>query len=122
MRFRSAALHLLPHVASGRRDILPVGQSISMRTHLADHALHERALGDTRAEEDSVDQQENPATLREEDCGAKEAEPERDLKTGNNRHAGVIVVFDEAANAVAESGCLRLLAGWSWRWWLDGGE
>lgn len=116
------ALHGLPALTHRRRHVLPLGNGVAPGADLVQHALYERALADTRAQEDSVDDDQDPAAFLESNSRKKQTEPERDLKASDKRHGGIVVVLDEAANSIRESGALRLLA--CGRWWrgLDGRE
>lgn len=112
----------LPSLLGNWRDILSVGKAITTSSNLLDGSLHESALRDTSAEEDGVKSEDDPAALDEEDGRSQQTEPQSKLKAGNKRHAGVIVLLDETANGVTQTGRCGLLTSWGdWRW-LDGGE
>ena len=122
MRLRRGPLGTLPHPSSRGRDILPLRHRIPALPHLPQHALHKRTLANPRAQEDRVDDDENPASLLEHEGGAEETEPQRDLEAGDDGHAGVVVVFDEAADALAQSAGFGFLALGRRGRWLDGRE
>ena len=122
MRLSRRALGRLPHPPRRGRDILPLRDRIPALAHLAQHALHEGALRDAGAQEDGVDDDEDPGALLEEDGGEEQAEPEGDFQAGDDGHAGVVVVFDEAADALAQGAGFGFLAGGGGRWGLDGRE
>jgi hypothetical protein len=81
---------------------------VGASSKLANGLLDKRALGVASAEESEVDDQQNPATLREGKSRQHQAEQEQDLESGDNTHAGIVVLLDEAANGLSER---VLLAG-----------
>lgn len=106
----------VPRLTGGWRYVLALSKGITTSTELLNHALHERALADTGAQEDGVEDENDPAALSKDDGGSENAEPEGELETGDYGHAGVIVVLDEATNGVCNAGSWGLLACWnSWR-------
>lgn len=98
----------LPALANLRRSALVGDRGIGASGQLANSLLDERALGVAGTEEGQVDDQQNPAALGEGDSGQDEAEEEQDLKSGDDTHAGIVVLLDEAANGLGEG---VLLAG-----------
>jgi len=116
------ALELVPSLAGGGRSVLAVGKAVTASTGLAEHALDESALGDAGAEENSVDDKEDPRATLEDDGRSEDAEPEGQLKRCDKRHAGIIVVLDETSNGLRNAGGGGLLAGGHDRRRLDGGE
>lgn len=101
-------LESLPTLAELRGGALVGDRGVSTGSELANSLLHERALGVAGAEEGKVYDQQDPATLGESDSGQHETEQQGDLKGGNDAHAGIVVLLDEAANGLGELG---LLAG-----------
>ena len=108
-------LRLSPSRADGRRDVLTVRQSVTTGSDMANHALNKCALADAGAQESGVQGENDPAAAGEEDGRTHKAEPQRKLEAGNERHAGVIVVLDEAADGVGHAGSLGFLTRRS-RW------
>ena len=108
------ALDGLPSLTDSWWHVLSVGNSITTSAELVDGTLDKGALVEASAEEDGVDDDEDPSTLLEEDGGAEQTEPQDDLKDGHNSHAEVVVVLDKVTNGVAEGRRGRLLA------WLSG--
>lgn len=92
----------LPTLANLRGSALVGDRGVGASGQLANSLLDERALGVAGTEEGEVDDQQNPATLGEGDRRQDEAEEEQDLKGGNDTHAGIIVLLDEAANGLGE--------------------
>jgi hypothetical protein len=115
-------LELVPSLAGSGGSVLAVGKAVAASTGLAEHALDESALGNAGAEEDSVDNEEDPRALLEDDSRSKDAEPKGQLESCNERHAGIIVVLDEAANGLGDAGGGGLLAGRHDRRRLESGE
>lgn len=102
------ALEGLPALTDLRGSALVRDRGVGASSQLANSLLDERALGVASTEEGQVDDQQNPATLGEGDSGQDEAEEEQDLESGDNTHAGIVVLLDEAANGLGEG---VLLAG-----------
>lgn len=112
-------LDSLPSLADGWWHVLSVGNGVTAGAELVDGTLDKGALVEASAEEDGIDDDEDPSTLLEEKSGAKEAEPEDDLEDGDDGHAEVVVVLDKVTDGVAE-GRRRWLLAWLGRWlWLD---
>lgn len=88
---------------------LGTDQAVDSSLELLELTLHEAALGEARAEEGSVDGDQDPRASLEGDGGEKETAPEEDLKDGYETHGGVIVFLDELANGVG--GCVGLCGG-----------
>lgn len=103
-------LDLLPDASNGRRSALVRQSTIGAGSELSDSALHKGALRVAHSEEDGVDAKENPGAFGEGDSGEDEAEEEENLEDGDERHAAVIVLLDEASNGLGEAGGLRLSA------------
>jgi len=108
------ALDGLPSLTDSWWHVLSVGNGITTGAELVDGTLDKGALVEASAEEDGVDDDEDPGTLLEENGGTEETEPEDDLEDGDNSHAEVVVVLDEVTNGVAKGRRGRLLA------WLGG--
>lgn len=116
------ALELVPGLAGSGGSILAVGKAVTASTCLAEHALDKGALGNASAEEDSVDDKEDPGALLEDDGRSKNAEPQGQLKSSDQRHAGIVVLLDEAADSVGKTGGSRLLSGGGDRRRLESGK
>lgn len=61
------------------------------------------ALREPRAEESSVQSNQDPRAALEEDSSEQQADPEEDLEGGNDGHAGVVVLLDEDADLLSQS-------------------
>lgn len=116
------AFELVPGLAGSGGSVLAVGKAVTAGTGLAQHTLDESALGDAGAEEDSVDDEEDPRATLEDDGRSEDAEPQSQLESRDKRHAGIIVVLDEAANGLGNAGRGGLLAGGHDGRRLDGRE
>ena len=111
------ALDGLPSLANDWWHVLSVGDGVTAGAELVDGALDKGTLVEAGAEEDGVDDDEDPGALLEENGGAEEAEPEHDLEDGDDGHAEVVVVLDKITDGVAEGGrgwLLAWLSGWLW--------
>lgn len=60
-----------------------------------------RALGVARAEECSVENNEDPRPALEKQGSKQDAAPEENLKESDNRHGGVIVLLHKGANPIS---------------------
>ena len=123
------ALEGLPALTNLRRSALVRDGGIGASGHLANGLLDERALGVAGTEERKVNQQENPATLREGDSRQDQANEQGDLEGSDNTHAGIVVLLDEAANGLGERVLLNSRLGRSGGacaggslGWLQGGD
>ena len=94
------ALDTLPNLLSCRRSRLSTNKGIDSCLQLSELALNEAALGESGAEEGSVDSNQDPGPLLEGNGGEKESPPEEDLENSNEAHGGIIVFLDELANRV----------------------
>jgi len=111
-----------PSLASSRWRALVGELHIDACRELADGLLDKAALGNAGAEENGVDEQQDPGAFLEEQRGANDAEPEGNLEHGNEGHGPIIVLFDESANGLGGAGRSRLGAGGGGGWGLDGGQ
>jgi len=93
--------------------VLSVGDGVTTSAELVDGTLDESALVEAGAEEDGVDDDEDPSSLLEKNGGAEKTEPEDNFKNGDNSHAEIVVVLDKVTDSVAESRRRWLLAGLS---------
>lgn len=57
----------LPSLTGSWWNVLALGESVTACAQLLDHALHEGALADACAEEDGVENEDDPAPLDEDD-------------------------------------------------------
>jgi hypothetical protein len=101
-----------------------IGQrGINFRGQVLHALLHKGALSVTGAEESGIQDNEDPCTLLEENCGEEDAEPKGDFEEGDESHGAIIVVFDKFANGVAEAGSLWFgTRGSGGCLWLDRGQ
>lgn len=88
----------VPALASGRWSALVGKLSVDPSSDIVDSLLDEAALGNTGAEEDSVDNKQDPGTLLEEESRSEDAEPKGNLEKRNEGHRSIIVLLDELAN------------------------
>ena len=88
---------------------MAIRQGVSTGAQMLDHALNETALADTGTEESGVQGQDDPAAASEDDGGAQHAEPQGQLEASDERHAGIVVFLDEAADGISHTGRLGLL-------------
>ena len=98
------ALDRLPRVPSHRRRTLIRDQRIPSLYHLPYRSLHKTTLTVPTPQENCIHDQQNPASLCENDGRKEDAEPEEDFERGNEHHAGVVVFFHEFADCVGEGG------------------
>ena len=99
-------LHHLPRLSSRRWCALIGNQRVAPSNHLSNSSLNKAALTVPRPQEDGVDNQEDPASLRENDGREEDPEPEEDFQAGDEHHGGVVVFFHEFANGVDHGGGL----------------
>jgi len=99
-RLLDDVLKRLPSLSGSRGSALVRKLGINAGGELRDGALDESALGNASTEEDGVDDEQDPRTLLEEKCRAKDTEPEGNLKDGNKRHAAIVVLLDKFSNDV----------------------
>jgi hypothetical protein len=118
----SSALEPFPTAPHRRWEILSLSEGVTTGTHLLERTLHEGALRDAGPQEDSVDNQQDPGTFGEDDGGEEQTEPESNFQGSHEAHAEVVIFLNKTTDAVAQSGCLWLLASWCWRWWLQSWE
>lgn len=107
----NATLDRGPDLTNRRGKILAVGNGITTSSQLIDGLLDKGALCEASPHEDSVDGNENPRALGEEDSGEKKTEPKSNLKDSNKGHGAVVVVLDKVTNGIGKSRSLLLLAG-----------
>lgn len=100
MSLSDKALDDLPHLAHSRRGALVVDVAVGASGELRDGALDEAALCEARAEEDGVHDQEDPGAFLEDECSAEDPKPEGDFEERDERHARVVVVFNESSDRV----------------------
>lgn len=121
-RLADDALEGAPCVTGGGWCALVSKLSVDTCSELVDGLLDKGALSDTRAEEDGVDHEEDPAALLEEQSGANDAEPEGDLEHGDECHGSIVVLLHEFANGLGGTGSLLGASGCGGRRRLDGGK
>lgn len=114
-----SALDSSPSLANSWGQVLTVGNGITTSSQVVDGLLNKGALVETSSQEDSVNDNEDPRALLEENGRAEQAEPKGNLKNGNQGHGAVIVVLYKVADSVGQGGGL-LLAGSGCGLWLDG--
>ena len=96
----------LPTLADLRGSALVGKRSIGTGGKLTNSLLNKGALGVASAEERQVDNQEHPATLGEGDSRQDKAEKQCNFESGDNTHASIVVLLDEASNGLGEGGLL----------------
>jgi hypothetical protein len=114
----TAGLDALPCLAQSRRSTLLANSSIDASVELANSGLHVRALGETSANESSVEHKQDPRTTLEEDCGDEKTNPEQHFEGRDDRHGHVVVRLDEVTNSISDGAgglgsgsCTRALSG-----------
>lgn len=113
MELSSRRLDTLPDSPGRRRDTLVAHERIDTRGQVRDLTLHKAALRESRSQESRVQHQQNPATLREDNSGHEQTDPQGDLEDRNKAHGQVVVLLDELSNAFGEGAVLvGGLAGW----------
>lgn len=111
-----------PALLGSGRSALVGKLSVNASSKLANGILDKAALCNASAEKDSVDGEQDPGTLLEEEGGTKDAEPEEDLEKRNKCHGAIIILLDKLANGLRGSRCLWLGARLSSGWGLDSGQ
>ena len=89
-----------PALLGSRRSALVSKLGIDASSELADGLLDKAALRNAGAEEDSVDNEQDPGAPLEEERRSKDAEPQENLEEGNKRHGAIIVFLDKLADSV----------------------
>lgn len=121
-------LDCLPTLSDGRWDIGVLDLLVDAGSQLGKGTLDELALGESRAQEDCVDAQQDPGAFAERQGGEEQAYPQEDLEQGDQKHGSVIVFLDEATDLHGKRRLRLLSAGRrgsgprSLLGWLDGGE
>ena len=100
----SHSLNRFPRLSRHRGRTLIRDQRIPPLHHLPYRSLHKTALTVPTPQENGIHDQQDPASLCENDGGEEDAEPEEDLKRGNEHHAGVVVFFHESADCLCQGG------------------
>ena len=98
----SATLDGVPDLSGGRGSTLSTNERVDSSVKLSERVLDVGALGETSSEEGSVQSQEDPRSALEEDGGEKNANPEEDLESGNNRHGRIIVLLHESTDLIGD--------------------
>lgn len=93
------SLKRLPSLANGGWGALVGNRGVDSSSEVADGALDKGALGVSRTEESQVDSEKDNAALRESENGDGQAEQQRHLEVRHKIHAGIVVLFHEAANS-----------------------
>ena len=101
-RLLRQALDCKPSLPHSRRRALVRDERIAPLPRLRNGPLYKDTLTVPRAEEDRIEQEQGPATLGKGERRQEHTEPEQDFQGRNERHAGVIVLFHEAANGIGE--------------------
>jgi len=120
-------LECTPSISDTGWDPLIGKETIEESLHVGNSGSHELGLGVADADENGVDNQENPA-VRENQGSEEDASPESEFEAGDQVHASVIVLLDEAANSLGQWWLWALAersVGWdsssgggsSWWWW-----
>lgn len=71
-------------------------------SQLTNRLLDKRALGVAGAEERKIDNEQDPASLGESQGGENQTEKQGDLEGGDDTHASIVVLLNEAANRLGE--------------------
>lgn len=79
-------------------------QGIYSSPALRYRGLYEIALAVSSPQERSVDGQEDPAALGEQNGRKEHTEPEEDFQTGDQHHRSVVVAFDKVPDRVGKWG------------------
>lgn len=106
MKRPGATLDTIPDLSRRWWNTLSTNQAVNSSFQLPELTLDEAALGESCAEEGSVDSDQDPGALSEGESGEEETEPETDFKNGHETHGGVIVFFDELADHIGGWVCL----------------
>ena len=99
----NSALDSVPTLANSWRQVLAVGNGVTASCQVVDSLLDKGALRKSSPYEHSVDDDEDPGALLEEEGRTKQTEPESNLKDSNKSHGAVVVVLDKVTNGVSES-------------------
>lgn len=108
MELTGKALDGLPSLTSSRRGALSANEVVDADLKVAERVLDVAALSKAGAEEDGVDDDQDPGAALEEDDVEEDTEPEDELNVGNNRHGRIVVLLNETANRVGH-GVLSVL-------------
>jgi hypothetical protein len=124
-----STLNAIPNLSSCRWGTLRTNKRIYSGGQVAELPLDEAALGETCAEEGSVDGDQNPGSFGENEGSAQNTEPKGNLEDGYETHGKIIVFLDEPSDGVLEGrglvlglrrwGCScsrRNLLGWLQSW------
>lgn len=96
------ALDTVPHLSGSWRRALRTNEVVDPGLEPCEGALDVGALAETSAQEDGVDDQQDPAPTLEEDGREQQAEPQSNLEAGDNGHGRVVVLLDEGADGISE--------------------
>ena len=108
MELPRGALHAVPDLASDGRGALGADEVVDAGLELGKRTLHVAALGKARAQEGSVEGNQDPRAALEEQGRQKEADPKQDLEARDHRHGRVVVLLDEGSDRI-RSRVLRVL-------------
>lgn len=97
-----ASLDGLPSLAGGRGSALVADSGVDTGLKKSERVLDVGALGEASTEESGVDGNQDPGAALEGDGREQEANPEKNLERGHNRHGGIVVLLDESANLVGD--------------------
>lgn len=100
MELTGKALDGLPSLASSGRSALSANEVVDASLKVAERVLDVAALSEAGAEEDGVDDDQDPRAALEEDDVEEDTEPEDELNVGDNRHGRIVVLLNETANRV----------------------
>lgn len=109
MELTSTTLNTLPNLSSRWRDTLTSNKRINTGTKALELSTDKRRLSVTSSQESSVDHEQDPGALGEDDSGQEEAAPEEDLEDSDEAHGEVVVLLDELADGIGQGGGL---VGW----------
>lgn len=101
MKLPRDTLDSIPSLASHRGSTLSTNQVVNARLKLGKRVLDMAALSVARAKESGVDSDQDPRTALEEEGRQEDTSPKSNLEAGNNRHRGIVVLLDEAADGIS---------------------
>lgn len=123
-------LDTLPDLSSRWWDTLSSDKGINTGTDALELSTNEGGLRIAGSQESSVDGEQEPRALGEDNSRSEETAPEEDLKDSNEAHGEVVVLLDKLADGIGEGGSLVGWLGTGWgacwsvdlSWWGDGWE
>lgn len=102
MELAGAILDAVPDLAGGGGRALGADERVDAGAELGHGALDVGALRVAGAQEDGVEDEQDPRAALEQNGRQQDAAPQQDLEGRDNRHAGVVVLLDKGANLVGQ--------------------